>query len=226
MTYPEHYLFSFGGTMAGGQEIWSNNVRFWTDDLVVEADGAEMNALGKLETDLRALAANAGSKWSAGVRVEWLKFNRINEFGRYASTVESNTKFLNATTAFGGSAGNLVLPPQVAIAVTFRSELARGRASKGRLYIPMPNVTTGNDGRVKPEDTASIALAYKTWIQAMGNWPGPDFNTIAPAVVSGVGTGAASYIRRVEVGNVFDTQRRRRNALVEVRASQDVPDPT
>lgn len=226
MAYPDHYLFSFGGTMCAGREVWSNNVRFWAGgDVVIEAGTAEESALTKLEADLRTLAGDSASRWHTDTKVEWLKFNRIDATGRYESATESNTRFLSGTSIFGGTSSVSPSAPQLAVAITFRTELDRGPASVGRIFAPRPAVDNSVEGVIPAAQVTAMVGAYKTWIQSMGNWPGIDLNSVAPAVVSGVGAGKASYIRAVEVGNVMDTQRRRRNALPEVRTRLAVPDP-
>lgn len=228
MTYPDHYLLSWGGTICDGTEIWANNLRLWSDTpdwLSPTFD--EAAALDQCYNDIRTLYINAGASISSDAKVNWVKLNRIGADGRYASTSESNTKFLSGSSIIAGaaSAGTLY-PPQVALAITFRTNRDRGPASRGRIYAPRPQLNMPTSGQVSSSTTQAVATAYATFITNLGNWDGIDTNNMAPAVVSGVGTGAAAYIRSVNVGSVLDTQRRRRTALTETRSSAAVPNPS
>lgn len=224
MAYPDHYLMSYGGTLCEGLETWSNNIRFWrpTSGPLVFDYGA---VLTDLAADIRTLAGNTASLWLGDTKCTWVKFNRIDDQGRYESDTESNTRFLSGADVIAGTVGSPYPAPQVTMAITFRTANERGPASKGRIFIPRPAAVIDVQGKVQSSQVTGLAGAYKTFIQNLGNWPGLDLNTLAPSVVSKVGTGKGAWITRVEVGNVADTQRRRRAQLVETRSSSTVPTP-
>jgi hypothetical protein len=122
------------------------------------------------------------------------------------------------TTSFSGSGLEGSLPPQCAIVVTLRTAFA-GPSDTGRIYLPQPSVTiTNSAGRLLDATAQSIADSVGDAFTAL--------NANGSAL-----TGINVYSRKnrlitpvlsVDVGNVIDTQRRRRDGLVEVRFSSPV----
>lgn len=106
------------------------------------------------------------------------------------------------------------LPFQVAPVVSLRTALAT-RAGRGRFYAPSPAVDQQAAGRLIT--TAQTALLNSA--VAM-------FGALTGAGLSGVlysrSTTQTQEITSVDVGDVIDTQRRRRNKLIENRISDNV----
>jgi len=119
---------------------------------------------------------------------------------------------------FAGSAlTGVPLPPQVATAVTVRTALA-GRSDRGRFYLP-PVVTddVGDTGRIGGTTPLTLVTAVGTAIDA-ANTAGVD----SSLVVYSRKLHDTHFAIRIEVGDVFDTQRRRRDKLVETRQNYDL----
>lgn len=228
MTYPEHWLFSFGGIIVGENEIWSNNVRFavpegGTSLLVDEGDMLE-DLMSDLQAQFSTSAASTGLGYSQSVGLQWGKFNRIGPDGKYAD--QTNTRVLDlANPVFGvGSAiGGL---PQAALAISWGTDRARGPGSRGRIYVPMPAVTVAAaDARIPTATCATLATNWANLLEKWNDWAGaPDPTEMIACVVSNVGSGVKEPIRTVRVGNVVDTMRSRRNALREEYVTVNVPD--
>nr|CRY96100.1 hypothetical protein [uncultured prokaryote] len=108
------------------------------------------------------------------------------------------------------------LPGQISVVTTLQTNVP-GRRARGRLYWPFLSLSPqSTDLRLSASAAAAIAGATAAWIQAVADaWPGPE--AVVPAVVSQVG-GTATPIVSVRVGDVFDTQRRRRDQLLETYA--------
>lgn len=112
----------------------------------------------------------------------------------------------------GTSAGEM-LPHEVSLCVSTRGAAAN-RKDRGRFYLPPPVVTdmaTGLVGGAVCTRFANAAAILINSLQGAGFTPvilHPDF-TDTP-------------ITEVSVGNVWDVQRRRRNKLIEVRATVGV----
>lgn len=111
----------------------------------------------------------------------------------------------------GTAAGN-ALPGDVAITVSLRTALAN-RSGRGRFYLPQPAAST-------LAATGIIATAAQTTVAdaAAAAWAVSN-TTISPVVYSRTKR-ATTRITTFNVGNLFDTQRRRENALTEVRTSR------
>src|SRR5262252_7843501 len=100
------------------------------------------------------------------------------------------------------------LPPQCAIAVSLRTALPT-RAGRGRFFLPSPIVDTVVSQRLDSASQTDIlngALAMLEHIKA-----------VYTPVIFHRNNGTGDEIISVDVGDVFDNQRRRRNQLVETR---------
>lgn len=149
----------------------------------------------------------------SGVRLDW-----------YGST-GSHDASLDATptsgSASGSAAGNH--PPQTAVVASLRSALP-GPKGRGRMYLPLLSGTVNTStGAFPSADATSIATATKNYlaaVSALTSWGG---GTWFPVVASRTGTPSTHAVTAVKVGNVFDTQRRRRNKVIEVYSTVTYP---
>lgn len=117
-------------------------------------------------------------------------------------------EFLYATP----SGGNLdySLPPEVAVCVSLRTTTP-GPRGRGRMYLPplSPDQLDNRGGlnlTVRDGLAAGMAAFLSAW--------NADPDTKTASVASNVGI-EVSAVTAVKVGNVFDSQRRRRDRLVE-----------
>lgn len=111
--------------------------------------------------------------------------------------------------AVPGEGTGAQIPPQLTQVVSWWSGQNLGKANYGRVYLPYSKLdltdetpfctTAGATG------LAAEGVAYLNAIE--------DVLTVAPAIMST--TGITKQIAAVRVGNVVDTQRRRRNRLRE-----------
>lgn len=144
---------------------------------------------------------------SNGATLDTIKLNEIGEDGRYLN--RGDTVMYEFETPVPGPSTNRVAP-QIALAITLRTNKRRGRAHAGRFYVPLP--TLGVSAGVIPEaNQTSIAAAATTMIE--------DIHEALPgwrcAVMSDIGTGTQEVVTHVAVGRVLDTIRSRRNAFTE-----------
>lgn len=115
------------------------------------------------------------------------------------------------TLALTGTGTDEPLPPQNSVVVSLRSNTPT-RAGRGRFYLPSPVVTTVIDQRLDSaaqDDILNGALAMLNHMKGLGATP----------VVYHRGSSTVTPVVSIDVGDVFDTQRRRRNKLVETRVS-------
>lgn len=115
----------------------------------------------------------------------------------------------------GVAVGN-PLPADVALVVSLRTQLAN-RRGRGRFYLPQPAVNQVTaTGRVVPASVTGLVAA----LQAA--WVGYNQASSRPVVYSRTGR-SIQNITSYDVGDLFDTQRRRENALIQVRTADDMP---
>lgn len=113
-----------------------------------------------------------------------------------------------------GTSEAVCLPFQVTPVVSLRTDDA-SRRGRGRFYAPSLAVDAQAGGRMTPtvqSDLATAAAGMLLALQAAG---------LTPVLLSR-DTLATREITSVDVGDVLDTQRRRRNALIETRVSEPV----
>jgi hypothetical protein len=116
-----------------------------------------------------------------------------------------------------GTSGSGPLPPQIAVCVSLRTAFS-GARFRGRFYLPSPVTSTlATTGRLATTNVATFATALSSAFAAALSGVPLSFLVI----YSRVGR-STSPVLTLDVGDVFDTQRRRRDKLVEVRNSQAV----
>lgn len=186
-------------------EIWSYGM-----SIVPNFDGDPAQPTEVPAGIISALVAfhQAGGFISSAAKMTTVKLNQIGTDGRYTSA--SDTVLYDWPTPVAGGS-TTTLPPQLAIAATLRTDNVRGRASKGRFYIPYPVSSVAADGRI-PESTCQTYAGYVTTLINAINASLP---TGAVGVASSVGAGAFRVVRHVHIGRTYDTIRRRRSSLPE-----------
>lgn len=136
---------------------------------------------------------------------------RVNEVDIATGTVLSA---VTAGTAYAGTAVGGAIPPQIAEVITLRTDRA-GASFTGRFYLPsFADICLATNGRISSpyyanaaEEMAAALLEY------MGAGPSNDI------VVYSREHRSIRIVTSIDCGDVFDTQRRRRDKLVEVRHS-------
>lgn len=166
--------------------------------------------------------AAAQSAWAAGVTA----------FGSaaYLATLAPETEFVEITTAEldpatggqltktsdprseVGTAAVASLPFQCSPVVSLRTQDA-SRRGRGRFYAPSPAVDAQAGGRLTAGAQTALADAAEGLINGLES-------TGLDAVLYSLTTFVRTPITSLDVGDVIDTQRRRRNKLIEQRTSR------
>lgn len=204
MAYAQPFLrLVVSGTIANGAEQFSYGLSlindFGTGTPPTEVPQGVIDAV----TDFHSL----GTVMAGTSRVNLIKLNEIGTDGRYTSNDETVLHELDPPV--GPSGGNNH-PPQVALAVSLMTDRARGRAARGRFYIPVgPAVAL--DGRLSTGNRDTILTAAYTFVSAINSAvPGYDVG-----IVSNIGSGAQAAVTKIRVGRALDTLRSRRRSLEE-----------
>lgn len=210
---------TISGTMFGGNEEWSTGF-FLGQEGSDAADASDLTATAILNA-WRTFFEAAGSNISAAYLTTQVKVAAIDATGH---TELDQVYYAYPATELNGSVGAITLPPQCALVVTLLSDRPRGKASKGRMYLPgiaaMPNSGTG---KLSAADTGTIADGMQTFFDTLaGSFDVPD-----QLILAAKGTGPVpgltaqnDFVETIRVGDVIDTQRRRRNGLVETYVSR------
>lgn len=202
MTFPvEHQLLTVFGTAFGGLETWSFGVRFGGSGSTVTqaiADACVAPTV-TLWNDPTLFMPNSHN-------LEGVKLAPIGIDGKYPP---GTIAYIGDVVADAGPTSTNLHPAQVATVVTFLSSTQpRGRASRGRIYLPpcasTVNPTTGQNGM-----GSNLATAVRTWLVALNALTGLG----NASIMSELGTGLSVPITHVRADSLYDTQRRRRRQL-------------
>jgi hypothetical protein len=140
-----------------------------------------------------------------------IKYNTIGTDGLYVD--KSNSKRHDYATPLAGGGGADKYPPQVALAVSLVTSVARGLAHAGRIYIPLPWYSVEADGRLSDAHAILANGFVTTFLNAINTAAGVDGRV---SVMSKVGAGAVHPVDHVRTGRTLDTVRSRRKSLPEL----------
>lgn len=221
MAYPHRVArVTLSGTMFGGQEIWSTGFFMGWEDK--DADAITDTGVSDISNAWQAFFTNATSEISNKYTYNMCKVQMMGVDGK---ALPDTAKYYSPVSPVQGAAAVQALPPQIALVATMANSLPRGLATKGRMFLPGVNASVDSTGHVPTFTTTSIATNLQTFFGAIMN----DADTPGRAVLASLGNslqlrpGAIRNVTQVRVGNVYDTQRRRRNALMEAYQTKPVP---
>jgi len=146
--------------------------------------------------------------YSTGVRIDTATASLLTQ------TSGQQTARADVAVNLVGTSAEDSLPPQIAIVVSLRTELAN-RAGRGRFYLPSPATNAVTAGRLTTAIQQNVVNAMTRMFASL------DSAGITPILFSRT-TFQNTTVTSFNVGDVFDTQRRRRNQLVETRISGTV----
>lgn len=141
------------------------------------------------------------------VRTEWR-----NEEGLQQAAQATGAPIVGTSTS--------VRPPQLAYVVSLITGRP-GRSYRGRIYWPaIASPVISNQGVIQA--SAVVALAER-WAEALRQFgERSTAEDLYPVVHSGV-KNEVTRVTSVRVGNVIDTQRRRRDAFIESYSEEPIP---
>jgi hypothetical protein len=201
------------GTAFGGDEQWSTGfyVGDTTGDVLNPIQASADQFLGLWTTFFNTTSVSISNAYKTeGVRVTLMKTDGKMDpaFNFYAYP----------TVPFSGPNVGSPLPAQTSLVATLQATPDRGLASKGRMFLPGINHTLQTDGKLSSTNVSSIATALRTMLNGV-NASFDIGGSVINASKGGTGLNVAPPINRhvtnLLIGNVYDTQRRRRNTLHE-----------
>lgn len=204
------------GTLANGAEIWSTSCGF-TDPVNGPAtDVADLQAWAD------AVSAALASTLADTTLEDALSGNgAITEVRAYYypdTGVPAAAVAVTGTNTPGSGAANQ--PLQSSAVLSLRTGVA-GRRYRGRMYWPALAIAPSNFGTYTAATTGGLAEGAADLL-AMIAGAAPPVGVFSPVVVSGAAD-QVTLVTSVAVGNVPDTQRRRRNGLIETYQEFPIP---
>lgn len=205
---------TFNGSLCEGQEIWSFGVHLAAPDgSDVASDFAALDMPALYAAFTTSMIGTADQGLVTGATFDSVRASLVDSFG----TQIGESKFFGPFTGVPGvDTGDYI--PQHSIVVTLNTDDRSGRAARGRFYLPTGYGLPGDDGYLSSADVDSLSDSVVAFLTAVnGVAPGDlQLSTFSPTV-----SGSSSIIplvneiTSVSIGNVVDTQRRRRNGLQE-----------
>lgn len=202
----EHIRVELFGNLMGGAERWSAGfslpplVGSGTQPLITIAE----DTASAFDSQWEGTSFSIGAYMPLSTSFLGAKATHLADDGSVLGTASK----LLATPDTGTQ--ELALPPQCAIVVSLRTPTA-GARGRGRMYLPGPGTESLTDnGRL--QGSVRDALAARM-VDFIGN-----VNSLLTPQVVGVASNVGGFITTVTavaVGDVVDTQRRRRDALPE-----------
>lgn len=202
---------------SGPNEVWATGCAFNTNfgtgpvktfedlqawaEAIADLDGATYSAL-------RDLLSPSGS-------LTKIKVSYIDSAGITAQLAEADVEGSKWV-----STAQLRCPQQVACVLSL-STGRPGRSYRGRMFWPAWGATMSASFYLSTPTPAEVAEDAAAYLTAIGAAAGVEFAMIP--MVNSVKLGTTTEVTAVRVGRILDTQRRRRNAAVEVYSSSPVP---
>lgn len=211
---------TISGTSFGGEEQWTTG--FYMGYAGGDADDPTQELADEIALRWTTFFTAANTKVNNNWKTTEIKVAKHSASG---ATDPSNVVYHTYPTPITGANVTPTFPAQIALVATLVSPVPRGLASKGRMYLPGITATVDGNGRMPDTDRLNICTGLRTFLRALVDFAGTDN---VPLVVSKgreapfIGAPIAREVFSVRVGNVYDTQRRRRNALTEVYSNVNI----
>lgn len=199
-------------------EVWSINPTF-------DPTGEFPGSVNQASLDAAALAI-AGRTIPTTMR-ELMSPSASRTGARVEVRDDADDSLLAISTQTAGApqlgSGTLRLPPQSAMVISVRTDTP-GASGRGRLYWPAMGATLDSSGRMFTPTPATLLNDFKTYLNGIRNDLATAFPTIGfDLAVRSKTTHTTPHAVRLQVGNVVDTQRRRRDNLAEAYATTTFP---
>lgn len=208
------------GTMYGGAEEWSTG--FYMGN-VTPGDVGQAPTVAdcqEVATAWQTFFTTANSDFSNNYLTIGCRIALTHEDGK---ADPAGTEYYYFPVPIQGINSNVKYPPQVALAATLTTDKVRGWGSKGRMYLPGISKLVTGDGRMSTTDATTIKTNFRTFINAVNTNNDHGYKVIVNSAAKTTTPTHAAEINEVtgvRIGTVFDTQRRRRNGLIEQYQSQ------
>jgi hypothetical protein len=204
---------TLSGTMWGGAEEWSTG--FFLGQEGADAGELSQAGLDQIKEAFRVFFTHGLSWVSSNYVFTQAKSALIDATGH---TILDSVKYSYASTSNVGGATSAHFPSQCSLVVTLMSDRPRGKASKGRMYLPGIAGGVNGGGKIDSDRITSIANNLKTFFDSFAD----DADVPDQLILAAKGTGPVpaltaqnDFVETIKVGDVVDTQRRRRNGLNE-----------
>ena len=214
MAYAPHVYAAWGGELLNG-DIWGNGIRLMTaTGQLPEADVEDY--LAAMAPGLSDWFAAAQSHHAPSASLTFLKLNNIGADGKYPPGAPTHRHDYNPAVNGGGSGAG---PAIVSTCISFKTAKARGTGANGRVYPPNFGGTASATGKVTQAVIDDLVAAGGALLDAVSLYANPGAVGRLIPVIASRKDASLTRITTVRVGDEFDVQRRRKNAVPEIYSS-------
>jgi len=214
-----HVKVTIIGDMFNGNEEWSTGFRIGSEDEGSGNFDVPQDWVDDVRDAWETFFEDSTSGVSNYFRTTTIKASVVLEAGNVdVDTVKTS----NYTTPIYGGASGTVFPPQIALVAQLAAASPVGLGSKGRMYLPGVNFTLDANGYISGTNCTNVAENLRDFFDAIEtatNSPGYIINASKGRPGVPFTAPVNKRVASVRVGSVYDTQRRRRNALTESYSS-------
>lgn len=217
----ESLRITYGFTVSGSDEVaqtgwhWGGDSTFDAAAALAELDDGDLDNL--ISDMYGVMSGTTGIRWAYYSNLAWVKVAAVGTDGDYLAEPKIHEE------AMGHGAGEDVLL-QSSIVASLRSGATLGRGNRGRMYLP--HTSSGfvsHSFKIDPTYATNIATAVAGLLEDANTTLNSAITQAGlPVILSGVGSGITRSIQEVWVGNIVDTQRRRRAQVDEAYVTQEV----
>lgn len=208
------------GSSYGGAEIWSTG--FFMASPSQDAPVPSEASAAAIKTAWQTFFTSGQNMFGYLWKTEGVKIAHLDKTTGKTVGVPVTSYY---TTAIAGASTGIGFPPQVSLVATLLADNGKGLGGKGRMYLPGIQQGLDATGHVGSPFNQTLATNLASFFNAING------SIDAPGVVVNASQGrdtglAQGWVNRpvthVRIGNVYDTQRRRRNALTEIYATDEI----
>lgn len=210
MAYATDFIkISISGTCYQDQEIWNTGFN------VIASPNKDIDT--SVLSDIASIVADAWKSFFAvsgqGVGIsssyytDVVKASHIGVDGKVVGN-EVYEEFYEPSIRGGQS--SFKPAPQLALVVTLRSDIRKGPAALGRMYLPSPFSEVEANGEVTNSQRTTMQDRFSKFLDTVNLALPTDMNL---GLTSPVGDGVQSSITRFRIDSRIDTQRRRANHI-------------
>lgn len=192
------YRHVMGGATPG--ERWECTIHTQSTLTLAASQSAWATAVATLWNGLAAPTDNIDQLIHTDVTVDVASTSQLDP------TTFRQTAKASTDPALAGTGTTTTLPPQVSAGVTWLSA-SDTKSGRGRIYLPPMDAATVSSGRIAGAAVAIISAAATGMLHSL------TFADSTP-IIFGQKTHTVTPITATRVGDVWDTQRRRRDKLV------------
>lgn len=214
---------SFGGSAWEEQELWSFGVHIGLTqggDLNTQFTQVDLQGIYNLFASYLQNTIAGDATMSSNVVFNEVRLALLSERGQQIG----DSRVYSTSNGITGADDQPYIP-QHSIAITTQSDIRTGKTAKGRFYLPPGWGLPGANGNIAAGQRNRLAADFAGLISDINDRlaiVNPELVVVNFSKYTPTNPGQLNPVISVRVGSVIDTQRRRRNGLTEVYASEPV----